>query len=145
MESKCKCKSHLHEAAECACKHVAKHDVLTGFRAEGDTPGEQLWMLAEHYLLARSKTSLEDVHPFIEEKADLLINMRHTTLPVKAYRKVVTSAWSLEPLAELMCAPAKDGLIQGCMDWHIAIYWINGWLRLFGPEANRHVRLCIGR
>jgi hypothetical protein len=87
-------------------------------------------MLSEHYLLTGSHSFLEEVYPFIAAKADLIIKMRHTRTPIKFYNEFITSEWGLEPHLEIMCAPARDGWVQGRMDHHYPLYWVNGFCYL---------------
>jgi hypothetical protein len=112
--------------AAAACRDAVRHDVMTGFGAEGDVPGELIWMLSEHYLLTRDRGFLEEVHPFIEAKAELLIAMRHADRPMFAHQEFVTSECGLVPSVDLLCAPARDGLIVGKMDHHFPLFWVNG-------------------
>ena len=62
----------------------------------------------------------------MKRKAELIARMRKTNVPMRAYNDIVVPAHALRPGTDLMCLPAKDGLIQGRMDWHVPLFWING-------------------
>jgi hypothetical protein len=57
---------------------------------------------------------------------------------MKFYNEFMTHEWGLHPASELMCRPAKDGLIDGRMDWHFPTYWVNG----FAYLALKRTALC---
>ncbi|MDX2112098.1 MAG: hypothetical protein SFY80_17855 [Verrucomicrobiota bacterium] len=125
-------KGGSHAFGKAACKSVAHRDAFGGFGCEGDGPGEVIWILSEHYLLTRDRAFLEEVYPHIKRKAELLMHMRSTATPVKLFNEFCIPQMMLEPHNDLLCTPAKDGLIQGRMDLHFPILWINSfaWLGL---------------
>ncbi len=123
-------KGGFHDFAERAVKRVAHRDAFGGFGAEGDAPGQGIWMLSEHYLLTRSLDFLREVYPHIERKADLLIQMLHTPVPIKKHVEFRTAEMMIAPESDLMCLPADDGLIVGRMDHHFPLLWINGFAYL---------------
>ncbi len=121
-----------HDAAARACRDAVRRDAGTGFGSEADVPGELIWMLTEHALLTGDLAFLEEVYPFIEVKADLLLRMATTDVPLKASHEYCTHEQMLTPVTDLICLPAEDGLIVGRMDHHFPTFWVNGfaWLGL---------------
>lgn len=123
-------KGGFHDFAERACKAVAHRDAFGGFGAEGDGPSESIWMLSEHYLLTRSQEYLRAIYPHLERKAELIRRMRYTPTPIKLHSEFRTPECMLNPESDLLCLPAQDGLIQGRMDHHFPIMWVNGFAYL---------------
>ncbi|MEP7291967.1 MAG: hypothetical protein ABI835_09295, partial [Chloroflexota bacterium] len=118
-------KGGYHDFADRAVRGAAHRDAFGGFGAEGDGPSESIWMLSEHYLLTGSLDFLNDVYPDIERKADLLIKMLHTEVPITGTTEIRTPQMMLAADSDLMCLPADDGMIMGRMDGHFPIMWIN--------------------
>lgn len=123
-------KGGYHEFAERVIRSVAHRDAFGGFGAEGDGPSESIWMLTEHYLLSGSLDYLREMYPHIERKADLLIQMRHTDVPILGHTEIRTPQMMLNPESDVMCVAADDGLITGRMDGHFPILWINAFAYL---------------
>ncbi|WP_308638275.1 glucosidase family protein [Paenibacillus silvisoli] len=115
---------------ERALRAAAPRDAFGGFGAEGDGPANGIWMMSEHYLLTRSKSYLQDMYPHIVRKAELLREMRHTTVPVKRHNEFRTPEMLLRAESDLLCMASRDGLIMGRMDHHQPILWINGYAYL---------------
>jgi len=123
-------KGGFHNFCEQACRGIAGKRAFGGFGSEGDAPGDIIWMMSEHYLLTKDKSFLMDMYPTIRESADLLIEMRHTDKPVKILTEFCVPYLSLEPNMDMLCIPAKDGLIMGRMDLHFPIIWVNSFAYL---------------
>ena len=119
-------KGGYHEFSERAVKKVKHRDAFGGFGSEGDGPGQGIWMLSEHYLLTGSLDFLREVYPDIERKAERLIEMIYTEVPIKQHTEFCIPQMMLSPDTDFMCLPAKDGLIQGRMDLQFRVYWTNG-------------------
>jgi len=81
---------------------------------------------------------LADVYPHIAEKADMLIEMRHTEDPIKVYTENAIPQLMLEPDLDIMCMPAQDGFIIGRMDRHLPLVWVNS----FAYFGLRRAALC---
>lgn len=137
-------KGGYHDFAERAVRGAAHRDAFGGFGAEGDGPSESIWMLSEHYLLSGSLEFLRDVYPDIERKADLLIRMLHTDVPITGVTEIRTPQMMLAPDSDLMCLPADDGLIMGRMDGHFPIMWINAFA-YFGLKRAALCASALGR
>lgn len=96
-----------------------------GFGPEADTPGAALWCLAEHFRLQPDPERLRDCYPAIRERVEWLFRMRRATEPLRVDACNVLPRTRLSPDADLICEPARDGLIQGRMDWHQPLFWVN--------------------
>lgn len=123
-------KGGFHEFAEKACRGVADKLAFGGFGSEGDAPGSLIWILSEHYLLTRDRQFLADIYPKLVEKAQLLMKMRRAEAPVKVMPDHVIPQLGLEPNLDMLCLPARDGLIMGRMDGHFPILWVNSFAYL---------------
>jgi hypothetical protein len=113
----------FHDEAAAACWLAVRDDPMTGFGAEGDAPGELIWMLSEHYLTTRDLGFLEEVYPFMERKADLIVAMRNAREPMLMHYEFATSECGLDPGVDILCRPSRDGLVEGRMDHHFPTYW----------------------
>ena len=131
-------KGGFHAFAEAAVRNVAHRDAFGGFGSEGDGPAQGIWMLSEHYLLTGSLEFLREVYPHIERKACLLQKMLHTEVPIKQHTEFCIPQMMLNPETDLMCLPAKDGLLVGRMDNHFPIFWTSG----FAYLGLRRAALC---
>lgn len=123
-------KGGMHEFSEASCRGIAQKYAFGGFGSEGDAPGEIIWILSEHYLLTRDQEYLEDMYPHIRKKAEFLLRMLETDKPVKIHTEFTTPQMMLEPNLDMMCLPAAEGLIQGRMDNHYPIIWVNSFAYL---------------
>lgn len=131
-------KGGFHTFAEKACREIACRDAFGGFGSEGDGPSDGIWILSEHYLLTGDRQFLEEMYPHIARRADLLMRMRRTNVPVRRFTEFVIPKCMLDPNADLMCLPAKDGLIMGRMDHGIRVFWVNG----FACMALKRAAFC---
>ena len=131
-------KGGYHNFGERAVKKAKHRDAFGGFGSEGDGPGQGIWMLSEHYLLTGSLDFLRDVYPDIERKAERLIQMVHTEVPIKQHTEFCIPQMMLNPETDLMCMAAEDGLIVGRMDIHFPILWCSG----FAYLGLRRAALC---
>ena len=119
-------KGGLHDFAERACFQAARKDYFTGFGSEADVPGEFIWLASEHYLLTHSSEFLEAIFPYIREKADMIVRMRHTDKPLIFSTEFITHEHAFRPDTQVCCAPAQDGLVVGRMDFHYPLMFVNG-------------------
>ncbi len=130
----------FHEFADRACRAVMHQDAYGGFGAEGDGPGESLWMLSEHYLLSRDEEYLRQVYPHLRRKAELLLEMRRTERPMRRHVEHVVPKYALSPWNDLLCLPPREGLITGRMDGHFPVFWVNGFAHAGLTRAARCAR-----
>ena len=120
----------LHDFAGRACRDAVRIDPKGGFGNEADVPGQLIWMLSEHYLLTGDEAYLRDVYPYLRAKADLLVRALHTTVPLRQPDQFVVREHALRPDVDLFCKPARDGLIQGRMDFGMPHFFVNGFAYL---------------
>lgn len=114
--------------AEKALKRLITGDFYGGFSSEADAPAEGIWALAEHYLFTKDEQWLQSAYPAIRRKAEWIRRMLEAKETIYDYSaEMVTSFIRASMVNGLVCHPAKDGLIQGNMDHHIPLYWINCW------------------
>jgi hypothetical protein len=110
-----------------AIRDVADREPFGGFGAEGDGAAHLIWLISEYYLMTGDKDFLLEFYPYIERNVRLILQLLETEQPVFGSTEVRTPELMFSPQADLMAAPAKDGLITGRMDLHFPILWINGW------------------
>ena len=123
-------KAGLHDFAGRACFQAARKDYYTGFGSEADAPGEFIWIASEHYLLTRSVPFLKEIYPYIREKAELIIHMRHAEKPLVFNAEFITHEHAFRADTQVCCAPARDGLVIGRMDFHYPLMFVNGFCYL---------------
>ena len=134
-------KCGMGEMAGRALKRLTVHDFAGGFGSEADAPAEGIWALCEHYRFGRDKKWLSEVYPAIRKKAEWIERMLDTEEDIfDCSTEMVTSFIRACMVCGLVCHPSEDGLIQGVMDHHIPIYWINCWA-VFGLEQ---AEFCAG-
>lgn len=110
-----------------AVRSVARRAPFGGFGSEGDGASELIWLISEHYLMTRDAEFLREHYPDVLRNVDLIRAMRRASRPIFGKTEIRTPHMMFSPEADLMCAPAEDGLIKGRMDGHFPRFWINGW------------------
>lgn len=104
----------------------AEHDFFGGFGAEADAPGLALWALDEVSARLRDRAFDQALWPHVQRKAALLQQMLETTTPIRQpFVGPVVPAYSNRADLDLVCEPARDGLIVGRMDWHRPLLFVN--------------------
>lgn len=98
-----------------------------GFGPEADAPGQLLWVLGEHYLLTRDTAWLRSVYACVRERCAVLAELRRCRTPYHAPQSRVLPEARRRPDGNLVAEPARHGLIQGRMDWHRPVFWVNAW------------------
>jgi hypothetical protein len=113
-------------AARVLSKKFAEQDFFGGFGPEADAPGLSLWALEE--VAARAKDPKYDAYlwPHVYRKAEFIIRMRHTETPIReVVRGPIVPSLLKDPELDLVCEPARDGLIIGRMDHHRPVLFVN--------------------
>ncbi|MGC8833276.1 MAG: hypothetical protein ACP5R4_04405 [Armatimonadota bacterium] len=110
-----------------ACERMAVKDAFGGFGAEADGPGQGAWVISEHFRLTKDLGWLDAVYPHLKRRAELIVRMRRTDRPLKMFSECCIPEALLNPAVDLLCLSAEDGLIQGRMDWHFPVFWVNCW------------------
>ncbi len=136
----------LHDVAHAATEYCARNDFFGGFGAEGDAPGQGIWVLVEHYRLTGDTVWLASVYPDIRRKCDWIVRMRHTDRPLQITVDTPVLAFThAERASGVICLAARDGVIMGAMDHGIAhaVGWVNHWA-LCGLRAAADAARALG-
>ncbi len=114
------------DVAKQLCRPFAEQDFFGGFGSEADGPGLALWALEEVAAIARDKEFDRWLWPHAQRKAGLILEMLSATAPLrKPYVGPIVPAHTNRDDLDLVCDAAKDGLIQGRMDWQRPILFVN--------------------
>ncbi len=114
------------EVAKDLSRPFAEYDFFGGFGSEADAPGLALWALGEVSALARDPRFDRWLWPHLERKAGLIHAMLAATAPIrKPYLGAIVPAHAHDKDLDLVCEASRDGLIQGRMDWHRPILYVN--------------------
>ena len=104
----------------------AENDFFGGFGAEADAPGLALWCIEEVAGLSKDRKFDSFLWPHVERKVALLEEMLTARQPVrKPFTGPIVPAHRNRNDLDLICDAAKDGLIQGRMDWHRPVLYVN--------------------
>lgn len=121
-------KTGLSSLAGRTMQRLVDTDFAGGFGAEADAPAEGIWALYEHYRFGRDKEWLRQVYPAVRRKAERIGQMLDAKEDILDDSvEMVTDFIRASMVCGLVCHPAEGGLIQGVMDHHIPVYWINCW------------------
>ncbi|ANE45402.1 hypothetical protein SY83_02645 [Paenibacillus swuensis] len=136
-------KAGFHDEVRIQLERMKDRIFAGGFGAEGDAFGEGIWPYYTHYLLRGDRVWLEEVYPSLRERAEWIVKLRKTT--EYHYYDVEMRLPNQRSSAnmDLVCEPAKDGLIQGRMDGHIPVIWVNGFAHL-GLKAISELAEALG-
>jgi hypothetical protein len=115
------------ETAKALARMFAERDFFGGFGPEADGPGLSLWAVEETAVRARDPQFDAVMWPHAWRKAQYILRMASTTVPLRevVYGPIVPSHMKDANL-DLVCLAAKDGLINGRMDWHRPLLFVNG-------------------
>jgi hypothetical protein len=104
----------------------AEHDFFGGFGAEADAPGLALWALTEVAGMKGDTRFDRWLWPHAQRKANLILDMLQATNAIrKPFAGPIVPAHTNRNDLDLVCEPARDGLIVGRMDWHRPILFVN--------------------
>jgi hypothetical protein len=114
------------DVAATLCRPFAQEDFFGGFGAEADAPGLALWALEEVASRFEDPTFDGSLWPHVTRKAALIGEMLSATGPVRRpFAGPVVPVHAGKPDLDLVCDAARDGLIQGRMDWHRPVLFVN--------------------
>jgi hypothetical protein len=114
------------EVARELCAPFATNDFFGGFGPEADGPGLALWALTEVAAVARDEKFDAMIAPHVERKANFILEMLSTSQPLrKPYDGPIVPKHTNRTDLDLVCEPARDGLIVGKMDWHRPVLYVN--------------------
>lgn len=120
-------KSNLGGFLEGSYEEVVNNIFLSGLGPEADSPGLGLWILGERMKFRPDKKWLMAIYPSIKKKAEVIIQMMTTDKTLKSISPAFLPLMPLEKEFGIYCKPQRDGLIQGIMDTHMPILWVNSW------------------
>jgi len=114
------------ETAKELCERFAENDFFGGFGAEGDAPGSAINAIVETALASGDVEFQREVWPHIKRKAAIIREMAEA-------KEVIRKPWTgpIVPIHRgkgiipVICEAAKDGLIQGTMDNHFPVLYVN--------------------
>ena len=114
------------EVAKQLCRPFAEHDFFGGFGSEADGPGLALWALEEVAAISHDPDFDHWLWPHAKRKAEFLVKMLAAAEPVREpYFGPIVPAHTNREDVDLVCDAAKEGLIQGRMDWHRPVLFVN--------------------
>jgi len=116
-----------HDLARIICAELASTVFVGGFGAEADAPGQGIWALVNHAKYTRDATWLTNVFPTILERIRWIDRMRTTERPIYAPSFNRMPRYLDSPAINLVCLPAREGLIRGRMDWQFPDFYVNCW------------------
>ncbi|MFC7739067.1 hypothetical protein ACFQX4_25535 [Roseomonas sp. GCM10028921] len=119
-------------------RQIAEEDFFGGFGAEADAPGLGLWALGEVATAIGDSSYDEAAWPHIARKADLIETLLTSTDIVRrSYSGPIVPAYAGRQNLDLVAYPAREGLIDGRMDWHRPVFYVNAVSHLGMLEAAR--------
>lgn len=119
-------------------RQFAEEDFFGGFGAEADAPGLGLWAVGEVGIAAADQAYDEAAWPHITRKADLIETLLDATEIVRrSYSGPIVPAYAQRPDLDVVACPARDGLIDGRMDWERPVFYVNAVSHLGLVEAAR--------
>ena len=118
----------LHDVARGATEYCARNDFFGGWGAEGDSLGQGIFALVEHYRITRDKAWLEGVYAAIRRKCEWLFRMRRAEEPIQVFLgRPVMPFVNVARNTGVICVAAQDGLIMGTTDFGVRLGWVNHW------------------
>jgi hypothetical protein len=115
------------DLARTGCEYLAPASFIGGFGAESDGPGETIWTLVKHAQITQDIDFLRGVFPDIKRSITWLERMITASEPIRLAAPNRLPQFINGPDINVICLAAKNGLIQGRMDWHTPNFFINAW------------------
>lgn len=98
--------------------YFAENDFFGGFGSEGDAPGQGLRVLEDVAVRVGEPDFDRWLWPHVQRKAELVLKMASTDQPLRLpYVGPIVPAHRNRNDLDLVCEPARDGLIIGRMDF----------------------------
>ena len=112
-----------------------------GFGAESDSLSQGIWCLASHAEITKDKKWLKKIYPHIQNRIEFLDQMLSAAQPIRIPGPNRAPHIVNSPGANILCLPAKNGLINGRMDWHSPNFYINCWAYAGYKKAAQAARM----
>lgn len=114
------------DVARQLCGPFVAQDFFGGFGSEADAPGLAIWAIEETAARVQDAGFDAFAWPAVERKAGLILQMLDATGPVRIpFVGPIVPAHAARPDLDLVCDAARDGLIQGRMDWGKPVLYVN--------------------
>ena len=116
------------QLAKKLARSFATQDFFGGFGAEADAPGLAIWALEEISVRLRQPDYDQWVWPYVLRKTDLILEMLEADSKIyKDFSGPIVPSLRKKEYRYLskIAGPAKDGLINGKMDNHHPIFYVN--------------------
>ncbi len=114
------------ETAKELCVHFAENDFFGGFGPEADAPGSAINALVETALISGDKEFQLWIWPHILRKASIIRKMYEAKSTIrKTWTGPIVPSHRGKDIIPIICETAKDGLINGTMDLHFPLLYIN--------------------
>ncbi len=115
------------EVAQELARYFAENDFFGGFGAEGDAPGQGLRVMEDVAVSVGDVEFDRWLWPHVQRKAELVLKMASTGQPLRRpYMGPIVPAHRNRNDLDLVCEPARDGLIIGRMDFGRPTSYITG-------------------
>jgi len=106
------------EVATELARYFAENDFFGGFGSEGDAPGQGLRVMEDVAVRVGDAEFDRWLWPHVQRKADLVLKMASTDKPLRLpYAGPIVPEHRHRSDLDLICEPARDGLIIGRMDF----------------------------
>jgi hypothetical protein len=130
------------DVAAAMLRRYARQDFFGGFGAEADAPGLALWAL--HEVWGADPVALERVWPDVQRKAAILVGLLQARADARyRFDGPALAAYKAHPEINLVANPAKNGLIDGRMDWHRPKFYVNA-VSFLGLERAARMASSLG-
>lgn len=118
--------------------YTARFKPGAGFGSEADLQGNRIWVISEHYMLTRDLDYLRTNYAYLRENAEEILQMCNTDKPLAYFCEISTHQTCNWPEIAFTCAPSKDGLCVGRMDFFYPTFYCNS----FHYLGLRRAALC---
>jgi hypothetical protein len=104
----------------------AQDQFFGGFGSEADSPGLSLWALGELSMQLDDRRFDEAVWPLVAAKVAIVRQMLTATADIHHdYAGPIIPEYRARDDLRLVAGPARDGLVNGRMDWHRPVFFVN--------------------
>jgi hypothetical protein len=106
--------------------YFAENDFFGGFGPEADAPGLSIWALEQVAMQLNQPEYDQWLWPHVRRKAEFILEMLATKQPIhRPANGPIVPSMMKKPDLTLVAEPARNGLINGRMDWHRPLLFVN--------------------